>query len=106
MSDAVRYRIVIDPEVFGDLGRISSFYSNIDVSLADRVESLIGQGISGLADFPGPYRFPRVPIAAFSHFREAYLPFGKDGFVVRFEIIEDRSLIVVYRVHHTREDRF
>tara|TARA_Y100000052_G_scaffold13882_1_gene13509 strand:- start:168769 stop:169065 length:297 start_codon:yes stop_codon:yes gene_type:complete len=96
----------VEPGVFDDLNRISSFYSSLDDGLAERVESLNGQGISGLADFPGPYRFPCVPIAAFSHFREAYLPFGKDGFVLRFEIIEERGLIVVYRVHHTREDRF
>lgn len=71
-----------------------------------RVLRLIGDKISGLGDFPGPFRYPAVPIIEFRHFREAYIPFGKDGFVVRYEVNEVADLINVYRVHHSREDRF
>lgn len=99
------FEIIIHHGLYEDLDRISRFYAAKDAVLARRVEMLISEHVGGLNDFPGPYRFPAVPLDAFAHFREAYIPFGRDGFIVRFEIDDAEKRIVVYRVHHSRENR-
>ena len=106
MSSPPAYSVIILPEVYQDLDRIDQFYRAIGAELAERAVDSISQTIETLGDYPGPYRYPQFRASHDQDLREAYAPFGKEGFLVRYRIDEQRLELVVYRVHHAREDRF
>lgn len=98
------YQVVLTPGFLADLDRIDRFYRTIDQGLANRARDMIAEQVSKLETMP--FRYPAVPIAGFEDFREAYVPFGRDGFVVRFALEEAQQLIIVARAYHSREDRY
>ncbi|MCI5048168.1 MAG: type II toxin-antitoxin system RelE/ParE family toxin [Aquisalinus sp.] len=99
------YSIIILPEVYEDLGRIDEFYRVIGSELAEKAITSIAKVVETLGDEPGPYRYPRFMPEENYDLREAYAPFGKEGFFVRYRIDDNRMELVVYRVHHARENR-
>ena len=106
MPETSNYSITVLLEVYDDLSRINEFYRIIGAELAEKAIDSIESTIDQLGNYPGPYRYPQFRGSHDFDLREAYAPFGKEGFLVRYRVDDKKMEIVVYRVHHAREDRF
>jgi plasmid stabilization system protein ParE len=98
------YRIRFTLQAEDDLLRLFDFLLEQDVSVAAHAESAIYKGIEALEIFPFSCR--KADIEHGNPFlRELIIPFGVAGYVVLFEIENDK-VVTIIAVRHQREDDY
>lgn len=88
------------PEALADLDRLFRFLKEKNLSAAGRAGTAIRRGADRLAAMPEIGR----PMADGSGRRELVIPFAGSGYVLRYRIDADGSIVVI-RVWHGRENR-
>lgn len=85
-----------------DLLRLYGFLVEQDLAAARKALDAIRKGVEFLQDFPFTCRkaTPEDPLL-----REMIIPFGARGYVVLFEI-EDNKTVTILAVRHQREEDF
>ncbi len=98
MSYQVRYT----KEAKDDIVRLYGFLIEHDILAARKALDAIRKGTEFLQDFPFSCRkaTPEDPLL-----REMIIPFGARGYVVLFEI-EDNKTVTILAVRHQREEDF
>lgn len=98
------YRIRFTRQAEDDLLRLFDFLLEQDVAAAARAESAMYKGIEALELFPFSCR--KADSEHGNPFlRELIIPFGIAGYVVLFEIEDDKT-VTVLAVRHQREDDY
>ena len=82
-----------------DLARIRAFIAADHPPAARRAAARIKEAAAMLLDQPAMGR----PVDDLPEFRDGFIPFGQQGYVLRYRL--DERAIVVVRIWHGREDR-
>jgi plasmid stabilization system protein ParE len=90
--------VVVTPRAYADVRRLENWLINKDVHAAARVGPLLFEAMMSLSEFP-----ERGVQALRSRGRELFIPFGANGYVIRYRVEAKRVLIAT--VHHSLEDR-
>ncbi len=91
------YTLSIVPEALTDIDRLDTFLRPDNPNAANRMQDLLRAGFRNLIE--NPRRGVAWAMSPESQdIRELFMPFGKRGYVIRYEII-------VTRIFHAREDR-
>jgi plasmid stabilization system protein ParE len=103
-----RYRVDLSVDARDDLRRLYEFLllrelerQAPDLNVADRALAAIGSAIATLERLP--FGFRRAGGSPF--LREIVIPFGGFGYVALYEIVDDRTVVVV-AIRHQREEDF
>jgi plasmid stabilization system protein ParE len=88
------------PEALADLDRLFLFLKERNPSAASRAARAVRRSADRLASLPEIGR----PMADGSGRRELVIPFAGSGYVLRYRIDADGSVVVI-RVWHGRENR-
>ena len=93
-------KIVVSARAVADLERLREFLApkNAEAS-QDAVDALISS-IAGLSSFPE--RYPAIDQRGT---RSMFVRFGKDGYIVYYNVSQTRQTVVVLRIWHGREQR-
>lgn len=91
------YRVVISPSANRDVDRLEDWLAERSPQAALRVGGVLKAAFLSLADMP--HRTWRIDEGV----RELMVPFGRYGYVIRYEVRESR--VIVTRVFHALEDR-
>jgi plasmid stabilization system protein ParE len=98
------YRIRFTLQAEDDLLRLFDFLLEQDIAVAARAETAIYKGVEVLELFP--YSCRKADIEYGNPFlRELLIPFGVAGYVVLFEIEDDKTVTII-AVRHQREDDY
>jgi plasmid stabilization system protein ParE len=92
-------RLIWLPEALEDIARLDAFLRLKSPEAAARSARTILDAVRDLQDFPERGR----PSDLAEGFRDLIVPFGRNAYVLRYRI--DRSLVVIVRLWHGREDR-
>ncbi len=99
-----RYSVQVSDAAQEDIERLHDFLANIDLELADKAIGEIVKAYEFLKIFPQSCR-----LASFnepgSAYRELIVNFGKSGYLVLFEINDEKTLTVI-AVRHQRENGY
>lgn len=98
------YRIRFTLQAEDDLLRLFDFLLEQDVAVAARAETAIYKGIEALELFPFSCRKADAEHGN-PFLRELLIPFGVTGYVVLFEI-ENNKVVTIVAVRHQREDDY
>ena len=98
------YRIRFTRHAEDDLLRLFDFLLEQDVAVAARAEAAIYKGIELLELFPFSCRKADIEYGN-PFLRELLIPFGVAGYVVLFEI-ENNKVVTIIAVRHQREDDY
>jgi plasmid stabilization system protein ParE len=88
----------VTPRAYEDVRRLESWLIDKDINAATRVGPLLFEAMMSLSAFP-----ERGVQALRSKGRELFVPFGANGYVIRYRVEAARVLIAT--VHHSLEDR-
>jgi addiction module RelE/StbE family toxin len=94
-------KLVFLPEAVEDIDRLFHFLNSIDPRSAQKAMLALDEGIELLLENPliGPKMKGR------SGYRQLFVPFGRNAYVLRYRIDELRDVLVIVRVWHGRELR-
>jgi len=95
-----RRRVVWLPEAAADLDRLRNFLVTRNPGAAARVARQILQGVKLLEKYPEAGK----PVQDPPGFRDLFIPFGSRGYVLRYRLSQDKTIVIV-RVWHAREER-
>jgi plasmid stabilization system protein ParE len=99
-----RYNVEISDAAQEDMERLHDFLSDVDMHLADKAIGEILKGYDFLKIFPQSCR-----LASFNEpgntYRELIVNFGKSGYLVLFQINDEKTLTIV-AVKHQRESGY
>ncbi len=99
-----RYHVEVSDAAQEDMERLHDFLSDIDMRLADKAINEILKGYDFLKTFPQSCR-----LASFNEpgtkYRELIVNFGKSGYLVLFEINDEKTLTII-AVKHQRESDY
>jgi len=98
----VNYNVRFTPEAQEDLCRLYDFQLEHDLVAAEKALEAINQGVLFLRKFPFSCR---KAIAENPFLRELLISFGTSGYVVLFEIENEKS-VTILAVRHQREDDY
>jgi toxin ParE1/3/4 len=90
--------VFVTPRAYDDVRRLENWLIEKDVSAAERVGPLLFEAMMSLSEFP-----ERGVQALRARGRELFVPFGANGYVIRYRVEATRVLIAT--VHHSLEDR-
>ena len=93
--------IVFLPEALEDIERLYGFLLAKNPLAAQKAMLAIDEGTVMLGDTP----YLGVKMEHQPDYRELYVPFGRDAYVLRYRIDADAETLIVVRVWHSREDR-
>ena len=96
------YRVRYTREAKEDIERLYAFLVEEDLQAARRARDAIARGMDFLKDFPFSCRkaSPDNPFL-----REMLIPFGQSGYVMLFEI-EDNKTVTILAIRHQREEDY
>ena len=96
------YRVRFTQGAKDDLVRLYNFLVEQDLEAARKALDAVRKGLKLLQDFPFTCRkaLPDNPLL-----REMIIPFGASGYLVLFDI-EDNKTVTILAVRHQREDDF
>lgn len=94
-------KLVFLPEVSDDIDRLYKFLVAKNPRSAQKAMLAIDEGIEMLLDNP----FMGVRMENRPQYRQLFVPFGRDAYVLRHRVDEDNDALVVVRIWHSREDR-
>jgi len=94
-------RLIWTPPSLRDVARLHSFLAPKNPGAARRAVRAIRQGVQTLGEHPEIGR-PVEDMAP--EFRDWFIPFGQNGYVVRYRF--DGSLVAVLAVRHGKEAAF
>lgn len=94
-------KLVFLPEAVDDIDRLFHFLNAIDPRSAQKAMLALDEGIEMLLGNPliGPKMEGR------EEYRQLFVPFGRNAYVLRYRIDERRDALVIVRVWHGREHR-
>ncbi len=96
-----RYQVEVSVAAQEDVEQLHDFLSDIDMRLADKAIGEIFKGYTFLQTFAQSCR-----LASFNQpgtaYRELIVNFGKSGYLVLFEINDEKTLTII-AVRHQRE---
>lgn len=95
-----RRQVIWLPEAAADLDRLRDFLVSRNPGAAARVARQVLQGVKLLEKYPEAGR----PVEDPSGFRDLFIPFGTRGYILRYRLTTNKSIIIV-RVWHGREER-
>lgn len=90
-------RIVLSPDALADLARLRIWLADKNPSAATRAITTIRKTIRSLD------QFPERGYNVGSGVRQLRAPFGKRGYVIRYEVLEDT--VQIARIFHALEER-
>ena len=97
-------QIIYSEQATGDIVRLAEFLEEIEPGLKQKVISAILEGIEILE------KFPRIAKASqdekYKAMRELFIAFGKAGYVAMYEYHEEKSIVLITAIRHTREAGF
>ncbi|MEK6745490.1 MAG: type II toxin-antitoxin system RelE/ParE family toxin [Pseudomonadota bacterium] len=93
-------KILWSPAAHSDLLRLHDFLKNENPEAALMALKSIKENITKIADFPNI----GVQISAMPSWREFYIPFGRQAYVVRY-VQTSPTVVFIIRVWHSRENR-
>ena len=91
------YRVVISPSADRDVDRLEDWLADKNPDAALRAGAALKAAVLSLADLQHRAFQTGVDVS------ELKVPFGRYGYVIRYEVREDR--VIVTRVFHALEDR-
>ena len=94
-------KLVFLPEVHGDIDRLYNFLKDKNPRSAQKAMLAIDEGIDMLLDNP----FMGVRMENRPEYRQLFVPFGRDAYVLRHRVDESEDALVIVRIWHSREDR-
>ncbi len=96
------YRVRYTRDAKEDIERLYAFLIEEDLQAARRARDAIARGMDFLKDFPFSCRkaSPDNPFL-----REMLIPFGQSGYVMLFEI-EDNKTVTILAIRHQREEDY
>ena len=95
--------LVFLPEASDDIDRLFNFLmEEARIPLAAQKAMLaIDEGVQMLLESP----YLGVEMEHNTQYRQLYIPFGKQAYILRYRIDVDKDTLVVVRVWHSRESR-
>lgn len=99
-----RYSVEVSDAAQEDIERLHDFLSGVDIRLADKAIGEILKGYDFLKIFPQSCRLASFNEAGTSY-RELIINFGKSGYLVLFEINDEKTLTIL-AVKHQRESDY
>jgi plasmid stabilization system protein ParE len=97
------YKVRLTEEAVEDLDRLYEFMLDHDLALAERALAAIEHGLTLLAY--SPFSCRKALLQKNPRWREILIPFGHSGYVVLFEIDDDRT-VTITAVRHQREEDY
>lgn len=94
-------KLVFLPEASDDIDRLYDFLMPKSPLAAQKAMLAIDEGLAMLQDNP----FMGLKMDGNPDYRQLYVPFGKNAYVLRYRIHQEQDTLVVVRVWHSREDR-
>jgi toxin ParE1/3/4 len=91
------HRVILTERARADFDRLHAFLASKSPRTAKRAVQRIIEGIDLLA------LFPRSGVVVKGAIRNAFIRFGRSGYVVRYKVEADTVLIT--RIWHGKEDR-
>lgn len=91
------HRIVLTERARADFDRLHAFIAAKSPRSAKRAKQRIIEGIDLLA------LFPHSGVVVKGDIRNAFIRFGRSGYVVRYKI--DADTVLITRMWHSKEDR-
>ena len=89
------------PEALEDVERLYEFLLVKNPLAAQKAMLAIDEGVVMLTDDPKLGR----PIEFRPTYRELFVPFGRDAYILRYRIEERTNSLIVFRVWHSKEKR-
>lgn len=98
----MKFRVRFTQEAKNDLVRLYSFLLEKDINAAEKALEAIERGMDVLRYFPFNCRkaTPQTPLL-----RELLVSFGNSGYVLLFEI-EDNRTVTILAIRHQHEDDY
>lgn len=89
------------PEAVDDIERLHRFLDDKNPRSAQKAMLAIDEGIEILLDSP----LIGVKMESRPDYRQLFVPFGKNAYVLRYRVDEENDTLVVVRIWHSRENR-
>ena len=91
------------PEASEDIDRLHSFLMEDarNPTAAQKAVLAIDEGIQMLLENP----YLGIAMEHNAAYRELYVPFGRNAYVLRYRIDDEHDLLIVVRIWHSRERR-
>jgi len=99
----VTYKVRLTQEAVNDLDRLYDFLLQRNVDAAERAVAAIEHALT-LLSF-SPFSCRKAFLQKDPRWRELLIPFGHSGYVVLFEVDDDRT-VTVSAVRHQREEDY
>lgn len=97
-------QIIYSEQATSDIVRLAEFLEEIAPSLKQKVITTILEGIEVLEKFP---RIAKVSQdEKYNSMRELFIALGKAGYVALYEYHEEKSIVLITAIRHTREAGF
>jgi addiction module RelE/StbE family toxin len=97
-------QVIYSEQATSDIVRLAEFLEKIEPSLRQKVILTILEGIEVLE------KFPRIAKTSqdekYKTMRELFIAFGKAGYVVLYEYHEEKNMVLITAIRHTREAGF
>jgi len=94
-------QIIYSEQANRDIVRLAEFLHEIEPNLKQRVILTLFDGIEVLQ------KYPLIAKASadekYQHMRELFIAFGNAGYVALYEYHEDKDLVLINSIRHTRE---
>jgi plasmid stabilization system protein ParE len=94
-------QIIYSEQASQDIIRFAEFIQEIEPNLKKRIISTIFDGIEILE------RFPQIAKPSqnekYKHMRELFIPFGGSGYVVLYEYLQEKNVVLINSIRHARE---
>lgn len=93
--------LVFLPEAVEDIDRLFQFLKDKNPRSAQTAMLALDEGIEMLLDNP----FMGLRMEDRQAYRQLFVPFGRNAYVLRYRFDEPNDTLVVVRVWHSRENR-
>jgi len=90
--------VIVTPRAYEDVRRLENWLIDKDANATERIGPLLFEAMTSLSEFP-----ERGVQALRARGRELFVPFGANGYVIRYRVEATRVLIAT--VHHSLERR-
>lgn len=90
--------VIVTPRAYDDVRRLERWLLDKDANAAQRVGPLLLEAMMSLSTFP-----ERGVQALRRRGRELFIPFGANGYVIRYRV--EPTQVLIARVFHSRERR-
>lgn len=97
-------QIIYSEQATSDIVRVAEFIEEIEPRLKQKVIATLLEGIELLEHHPRIARPSEDE--RYKTMRELFIPFGKAGYLALYEYLEEKDIVLIAAIRHTRESGF